>query len=208
MIDVILDFETLGKDQNCKVVELSVLCFDQEVEYTFQELVDKAIKIKFDLKSQTNRNTLKSTVEWWKNQSKDVQKLLLPSDNDVTIKEGIKIFEDYLLKNGVDRNSQLFCRGPSFDIPIFNSLLKETYDVEDTFEYEPIKFWNQRDVRTRIEALLLSRGMTETPLPENLLDGFVKHNSIHDCAKDVLMLQYAYWYATGKKEVEKSSVFV
>ncbi|UQJ95809.1 exonuclease A [Klebsiella phage CPRSB] len=48
----------------------------------------------------------------------------------------------------------------------------------------PTVFWNSRDVRTAIENRLLTRGVTTCPLRKGMLDGFIQHDSIHDCAKD------------------------
>ena len=36
-----------------------------------------------------------------------------------------------------------------------------------------------------------------TPLRNGVLTGFVAHDSIHDCAKDVIMLKTAQRYALG-----------
>ena len=40
-----------------------------------------------------------------------------------------------------------------------------------------------------------------TPLRKGILDGFIHHNSLHDCAKDVLALIYARRYAWGLEEI-------
>jgi hypothetical protein len=46
----------------------------------------------------------------------------------------------------------------------------------------------------------MTRGLTTTPLHKGVLDGFIAHDSIHDCAKDILMLKYAQRYALGLDE--------
>lgn len=102
----------------------------------------------------------------------------------------------------------MWCRGMSFDFPLFVDLIRDLQRNEgiperelNTYDLEPVVFWNQRDIRTAIEALSLVRKMCETPLPKGTLDGFVAHDSVHDCAKDILMLKYAQRYALGLDEV-------
>lgn len=211
MFDFIIDFETMGSGEKAAVIDLAVIAFDPnpEVVETFDELVSRGIKIKFDLKSQKgHRLFTKSTIEWWKNQSPEARKNIAPSDEDVSTIDGIAKFNDYINAHNIDPwKSQGWCRGMSFDFPILVDLIRDVQRLNgvsenelDTFKLEPCKFWNQRDIRTRIEALLLVRDMTTCPLPKGTLDGFVAHDSIHDCAKDILMMKYALRYAMGLED--------
>lgn len=215
MIDVIIDFETFASTANSAVIDLAVIAYDSDpskVE-TFSELVSRGKRIKFDLAQQRGKRLFsKSTLQWWKEQSAEARKNLSPSSEDVSTIEGIKQFLDYCRENGVDVwNSQLWCRGMSFDLPIMIDLIRDLYRSEDvpeneidTFKLEPVKFWNQRDIRTAIEAYSLTRGLTMCPLPNGILDGFIAHDSVHDCAKDILMLKYAQRYALGLDEVPEN----
>ncbi|ASD51977.1 exonuclease [Pseudomonas phage PspYZU05] len=209
--DFIIDYETVDNIPSAKAVDLSVIVFNSDLSVleTFEELVNSGKKIKFDLKSQVTRTKSNSTVKWWKTQPPEVREALKPTPNDVTIEQALEELSAFLKDNGVDRKvTHGFCRGMSFDFPILVSML---HDVElakgtlqediDTSVIEPCWFWNQRDVRTAIESMLLTRDLTMTPLPKGTLDGFIAHNSIHDCAKDILMLKYAYRYAVGLDEM-------
>ncbi|AZV01102.1 exonuclease [Escherichia phage vB_EcoM_005] len=100
---------------------------------------------------------------------------------------------------------------PAFDFPILVDLIRDAYRSEgvpeneiDTSKLEPVKFWNQRDIRTAIEAYSLTRGLSMCPLPNGTLKGFVAHDSIHDCAKDILMLKYAQRYALSLEDVPEN----
>ena len=42
-------------------------------------------------------------------------------------------------------------------------------------------------------------------MKKGMLDGFVAHDSIHDCAKDVLMLKTAQRYAFGLEDFPAES---
>ena len=199
-VDVVLDYEMIGPSPHGIVVELSYVPFldDPHNPPTFQELITKGRKYKFDIKKQPGRIKDAKTIAWWKQQDKEAQKILYPSADDLDLYEGHKRFLEDLKTDGVSRwQSFDYIRGPEFDRPILNSVIREMTGELDTFETMPFVFWNSRDVRTAIENRLLARGVTTTPLRRGMLDGFIQHDSIHDCAKDALMLIYALRYAMG-----------
>lgn len=211
MKDFIIDFETFGSTSNAAVIDLAIIPFDNDptVVESFSALCARGKRIKFNLASQKGERLFaKSTIQWWKDQSAEARKNIAPSDEDLSILEGTKEALDFLREQGIDVwKSHGWCRGMSFDFPIFTDLIRTLYRYEnveeadiDTFKLEPVKFWNQRDIRTAIEAYSLVRDMTTTPLPNGTLQGFIAHDSIHDCAKDILMLQYAKRYALGLEE--------
>lgn len=211
MIDVIIDFETFATTSKAAAIDLSLVAYnsDPTVVESLDELISKGLRVKFDLASQKgDRLFSKSTLVWWKDQSAEARKNLVPTTDDKTVIEGIKVVLDWLREQGIDQwNSQMWCRGMSFDFPIFIDMIRDLYREDgvpeneiDTFKLEPVKFWNQRDIRTAIEAYSMVRGMTTTPLPNGTLKGFVAHDSLHDCAKDILMLKYAQRYALGLDE--------
>ncbi len=209
--DFIIDYETFGNVSNAAVIDLAAVVFDPnpEVIETFDELVSRGMKLKFNLKAQKGVRLFgASTIEWWKKQSAEARANLAPSPEDIDHVEGLYKLLAFLKENGVNAwDSFGWCRGQSFDFPILVDILREgerrkgiaDKDI-DTFGLEPCKFWNQRDVRTAIESLLMTRGLTTTPLHKGVLDGFIAHDSIHDCAKDILMLKYAQRYALGLDE--------
>lgn len=216
MIDYIIDFETFDNKSSAMVIDLALIAFnaDPHVVETFDELVKRGKRIKFSLASQKGERTVSSgTIKWWKDQGEEAKKNLTASPNDVDVDTGIQEALDYIKSQGIDPwKSQAWCRGMSFDFPIFNSILfnrevkngKDPREV-DLFNIEPVKFWQQRDIRTAIECYALARGLTTTPLPMNTLNGFVAHDSVHDCAKDILMLKYAQRYALGLDECPDES---
>lgn len=204
MKDYIFDIESLATTPDCKILSLSAIAFDPnpETELDFDYLVSNGIEIKFDIKKQPNRTVDMGTVEWWKNQNEEAKKVLIPSEKDVSLMEGILAFRKYLKDNGVDRNKSLaYCRGMSFDFPILKNILMDLFPEEDVYSIEPVNYYRQRDVRSKIEGMVLNRNYIKVPLPENTLKNFIPHNSLHDCAKDILMLKYAECYAKGLKEV-------
>lgn len=205
IIDILLDYETLGGEEhnrhNSSVLELGAVAFEHDPESghipDFQEMIDNGFRVKFDIKSQKGvRDINKATIDWWKKQGDGARKVLLPSSIDVTVKEGHIQFIDWLGEQGLTRGSQIWCRGNTFDFPILYNCLHESGISHSILP----GFWNMRETRTRIEAFL-GRSVTECPLPKGSLPGFIMHNGIHDCAKDILMLTYAYRYAFGMDEI-------
>lgn len=205
IIDVIIDYETLGgKDHNrnqSSVVELGAVCFPRTaiegVVPNFLKIINNGFRAKFNLKSQKGiRHFDADTLAWWRSQSPDAQKILKASREDVTVEQGHIEFLEYLKSHGVDHRSNIWCRGMDFDFPIMHNCLEST---GKDLSIMP-KFWKRRDVRTRLETLL-GDDVTDCPLPLGVLDGFIKHNGIHDCAKDVMMLCYAYRYAFDMEDL-------
>ncbi|AJD81829.1 exonuclease A [Yersinia phage vB_YenM_TG1] len=208
MNDFLLDFETFGSTSNAAVVDLSGIPFNPDPTQleSFSELIARGKRVKFSLSSQRGKRLFSSgTIDWWKSQSTEARLNLSPSEADLDVVTGIKEFLQHLKDHGVDSWKSLgWCRGMSFDFPILTDLVREIEREKgiaekdiDTFALEPVKFWNQRDIRTAIEAYSMVRGQTTTPLPNGTLTGFIAHDSIHDCAKDILMLKYAQRYALG-----------
>ena len=197
-----IDFETLGVAPHGRVVDMAVVPFDIDKISSFNELAKSGLHLKFDLRSQSERPIDPYTVEWWKGQSEEAKINLKPNpDKDLTIEEAIKKYIDFLKSVGYDKSkSHVYCRGMSFDIPIFTNMLRGYLQRDNVTSEEPFKFWNERDVRSCIEAYTMTRDMTSVPLRNGVLDGFIEHNSIHDCAKACLMLQYAKAYALGTEE--------
>lgn len=204
--DFIIDLETLGSKPDSIVIDMSVLVFNPDISgpvESIDELIKRGKRWKLNLAAQRgNRSVNPATVAWWREQSPEAKANLAPSDEDRLIADAIPELLQFLKDNNVNSfKSQGWCRGMSFDFPILVDMIRETYGVLDTDKLEPVKFWAQRDVRTAIESLLCSRGLAMTPLRKGTLDGFVAHDSIHDCAKDVIMLKTAQRYALGLEQV-------
>lgn len=203
--DFIIDLETLGNTPNSIVVDLSILVFDPDpnIMQPLDELIANGRRFKLSIESQKGKRiAVPSTVAWWKEQSAEARKNLKASDIDVTVEEAVEQALKFLKSSGVDSwKSQGWCRGMSFDFPIFVDMIRQTYNTYETDKFEPVKFWAQRDIRTAIEAYSMVRGMAMTPLRKGVLDGFIHHDSIHDCAKDVIMLKTAQRYALGLDEM-------
>lgn len=204
-IDFLIDFETLGNLPDGILVDVAAIPFVNDFENipTFKELIERGAQFKFDVKSQLKTRIYdKAVADWWAKQSPEAKVNLRPGQNDLSLSDALSQLHDFLIKSGVKKNSsQGWARGPAFDFSHYVTWIRNVTGNRETFKDEAVFFWNQRDVRTAIENNLNVRGMCECPLPAGTLDGFVAHNSIHDCAKDILMLLYSRRYAFGLEDV-------
>lgn len=194
--DFIIDFETFSPRPNATVIDLSVVPFKDD-DYmnmpTFEELVKSGFRVKFKIAGQ-NRHIDEGVVAWWKKQSPEAKANLKASPDDVDICTGVSMAIEFMKANGAHYwDSHLWSRGNSFDISIFDDIIRNCLcEIEG-----PVQFSRVRDIRTAIEQNLCIRNATACPLPLGMLPGFVHHDSIHDCAKDVLMLLMSKRYAFG-----------
>ena len=196
----IFDLETLGGAPHGIIVSAAFIAFDFNTDETFQDLVSKALYIKFNAKEQKQlgRAADKSTIEWWKKQSPEAQAKIIPSNDDVSVNDAIDLIVDYFKAHKLtQRNSIGFCRGQSFDFPLITDLFK---CVNRENEW-PNNFWNQRDTRTYIGTMLGKIDIREVPLPKGTINGFIAHDPVHDIAKDIITMKFAEKYAFGEVEI-------
>ena len=87
--DLIIDFETFGKDANkCAVIDCSVMVFNWDRflddPYNFKDVV-KAKRFKLDVVNQVKKYGFEvdaSTVSWWESLGPEVRKHIKPTPND------------------------------------------------------------------------------------------------------------------------------
>ncbi|QBX32703.1 exonuclease A [Aeromonas phage Asfd_1] len=203
--DFVIDFETMGNAPEGAVVDLAVLVFEHDPHNlpTFEELVKRGKRYKFNLAAQKGVRAFdQNTIDWWKKQDEAARKNLKPTDADINCLEFYDDFMKFLADQGFSKKTgQGWCRGQSFDFGILVDLIRQIFKTRDTFYHEPCFFWQQRDVRTAVEATLMVRDMTVCPMPAGALDGFVAHDAVHDCAKAALELLYSKRYALGLEDI-------
>lgn len=204
--DFIIDFETLNTTPEAILVECSAIPFVLDIANPpkFNDLVNSGIKIKFDIQSQKllGRTTSSGTIKWWKNQGEEARKLLRPTKEDVTLFDGYEVIRDFFLNNDIKfKKSHIWTRG-EMDVLWLRSWYKYSLDLsdDDVSDMTPVMFNNFREIRSVVESNL-SRDQTYCPLPVGSLPGFVKHDSLHDCARDVMMLVWSKRYSYGLEDI-------
>lgn len=200
---ILFDFETVDVRPTAIVLDLAAVVFHEADVDTFTDLINspkRMFRVKFDVRTQKGRTVDQSTLEWWAKQSDDAREVFNPSKIDVSIHDGITAFKEFCVNSGVNpKDSLAYVRGASFDFSILANIMRTVFGAtEDIF---PVAFWQQRDVRTAIAFAMLDPHLRKMPVPKGLFEGFVRHNSVHDCCKDVILLQHALAYGLGTIEL-------
>lgn len=182
----VLDVETLSVESTAIVLSCAIIHFDFEKDatVTYDELVERALYVKFKLKEQHDlgRTTLGSTIEWWMKQGSAIRDLCFkPSPKDVGATEGMIQIENYVQEHGT-KSSMIWARG-SLDQMALDSLSRTI--GRNTIV--PYNMW--MDIRTAIRLTKETsdqRGYCDIPgFDHSTVD---KHNPIADCALDILQL--------------------
>lgn len=183
------DIETLDTRETAVVLSAAITWFDETKKYTYEELVENTLFVKFDVKEQIEkykRTVSKDTIDWWSTKVPKVVRDISfkPSDKDVSVKEGIDTLKLYIKEHSNDKESVVFCRG-SFDQYISDHLCKYSLKEEPLFKYSA---W--RDFRTAIDILKDTARGGYCQIPDFNVDKVQKHNPIDDVIYDIYMLLY------------------
>lgn len=187
-MNLIYDFETLSQNAiNGVVINMAALQFEQErftsyEPYTFEELVEEAQFVKFDVQEQVEkygRKIEKGTLDWWKKQSKEAQKQLKPSELD----ESINMLYDFMVYDmKYEFADAVWTRGNSFDPVLLDSILIATNKPK--FK----NWWAIRDTRSFLDGLLFGSNIKNNFMPEGIGE-VVLHDPRYDIALDVYRMQ-------------------
>lgn len=181
-----LDVETLSVESTCVVLSAAIVYFDFESEFTYQDLLDRALFVKFDAREQADmgRHVSKSTLEFWKEQSPEVRALAINKHpSDVSAVDGLARIKEYIAKHG-GSNTYFWQRG-TLDSTSLESLCRSV-GVEAITNYN-----NWMDVRTAIRLTKETsnpRGYCKVPDFDPIVVD--KHHPVPDIAYDVMMLRY------------------
>jgi hypothetical protein len=182
-MNYIVDFESLGTKQNSVLLSMGVIAFDPLEPDSFTDLVDRGLFLKFDVEQQITemgRKVDKETAMWWNAQDAEAKKVLKPNKCDVSLNDAMDHIKEYVSLFGeVDDKEFVWSRG--YLDPCWYFSLPDV-------DKEVFAFHRWRDVRTCIDVLAdTSEGFLRCGFPE----GYVKHNPVHDCAKDILVMKKA-----------------
>jgi hypothetical protein len=185
----IYDFETLTQDTiNGVVLSMALLEFDEDRyvtnPYTYEELLTNSRMIKFDVEEQVKkykRTINPDTLRWWGEQSKEAQKVLKPSVEDVSI-DKLHAFIVLNIKDPL-KLKKTYTRGNTFDCIFLEHIMRAT-GKPDPFNWRGI-----RDTRSMIEGMSWGTDMDNGYIPEGLAAKFIAHDPRHDIVMDVMRMQ-------------------
>lgn len=192
----ILDYETLGQDVfSVPVVNCSYYIFDwdrftSDNPYTFNELIKDIRFDKMNIKEQVDSGyTFKMRdLMWWKDQGEEAMKQLRPSPQDISVSQFVRNLYDYCKNTKI---SYWWSRSNTFDPILLHRNFRDHMDRESLDFILP--FWLVRDTRTYIDTSFQFKLKKNGFIPIDDHDmwnkHFIKHNSIHDLAADILRLQ-------------------
>ena len=164
--DIMIDIETLGTKPNSVILSIAAVPFDPVTGghgRPFKIHIDLITSMKAGLEIDPE------TLLWWMDQEKEAidsafapqKEILVPS-----FKYSLCTFREWLSKMNAE-GAFIWSKGPQFDLVILENAFK-TLDIP-----MPWKFWNVRDVRTKIYPYKEEVG-------EIKFEG-VQHDPLYDC---------------------------
>lgn len=189
-VDIMLDIETLGLTSNSQVTQISAVSFDitgEEEAYDIK-VFDKYINV-FDKSFQFNKVDL-NTVEWWINTDLDLFVSMLEkckNSNETEIYV-LKDFAEYINSFCNEyKNVYIWSNGISFDLRIIKDKMSG-YGIN-----LPIKYNEERDVRTIIDLICCDLKITEKEYKKMFeIKDNVKHDALNDCLTQINWVVSAY----------------
>lgn len=166
--DVMVDLETLGKDDDAVVFQISAASFDISTGKIFDEFNQIADISK--VKSGIHGDTLK----WWLDTDATLLKDLL-SKGEHPPDRILQCFHAWLNNQGNFMNRYLWGNGILFD----NKIIQAQFN-RSGYGY-PIYYRNDRDVRTTLELASMKVGISQ----EDLRKATSRDGRIHDAMSDV-----------------------
>lgn len=181
------DIETLDAESTAVVLSASIIHFDLGEQYTYEQLLEKALFVKFDAQAQVQlgRSVDRGTLDWWAGQHDYVKKTSLAvTGADMKPIDGINSIKEYIAK--FPEKDQTFWSRGSLDQMCIDSLCKSVKQDLIT----PYFVW--RDVRTAVDLLCETGkgGYADIVHPTFQRHNVIKHHPTHDCALDIMMLIY------------------
>lgn len=180
--DVMVDLETLGVDDDAPIFQVAAVAFDIATGDVYKKfngiinLEDQVVAV--------DGNTLK----WWLNTDAELLNRLINSDYAIPEFEIVDYLWEWLidLDNGSYRNTHMWANGISFDIV----KLKKMFDRHGMTL--PIRYSNERDVRTIIDLAATLSGQTDLEFKKEHQIDNVKHDALDDCMSQVQQVSRAY----------------
>ncbi|MGD1416455.1 3'-5' exonuclease [Bacillus stercoris] len=182
-VDIMVDIETLGKESDSTIIQISAIAFDiltGDHISTFNEIADIE-------KNEMSLEIDASTLKWWLKTNKELLTNLLNSGwySSETV---LELFGEWLRTQSNDiKNVYLWGNGILFD----NKMIQHQMELNG-YEY-PIFYKNDRDVRTVVDLASVKLGLSEKELKDKLKDNsLVEHNALDDVRYQIRLVVECY----------------
>lgn len=170
-IDVMTDIETLGKDSDSTIFQISAIAFNIETGGYINQFNMIA-----DIEKNINLNVNGGTLKWWLNTDKELFAKLLNS-GEYSSESIIIQFHNWLTSLSEDmKNIYLWGNGILFD----NKMLQ--HQMQSNYMDYPIFYRNDRDMRTLVELASHKVGIaTEKEFREKYKNpDLIEHDAFDD----------------------------
>lgn len=220
LVDIMLDLETLSTNSDACIISIAAIRFDRECPKTFFES-DDSFYVTVDATScaMLGMDFDMSTVNWWKNQSKEAKRAFSEEVPNLTIQTALKKLkmwiEDVSKKYGGD--PAIWVQGQDFDIPILKNAYYKVFEAQEIPKSQwsdliPWFYANARDARTTTKVLatiafdkpnLSGRDIDAMIADEEYRMGFREkgekftdawnaHDALSDCIHSAYCVSYLY----------------
>lgn len=161
MSHLMVDIETLGTDNNARILSVGIVEFDETntletCYYVVDQTTAKGI-IDFD------------TVKWWLGQSDKAKQVFYEKDTLSEQTLAALLIDRYITQRHIET---IWANSPNFDIVILNNLLRR-------HAHKQFAFYKLRDYRT-MKAMF---PLASAPIP------IIAHNALDDAVCQVQVLQ-------------------
>lgn len=172
--DIVIDLETLATNNTPVILQIAAVAFDINTgnilrKYNTHINLDSCLKVGLDIQS--------ITLNWWLKQDSELIQDVFKGNTP--IEKALKDFNKWLNAVTVSNKStrdQVYLWGNG--ILADNTWLKSAYEKCD-MNY-PIKYTNDRDIRTLVEAASHHTNLSPSDIHSKLNFIGDKHNALHD----------------------------
>ena len=171
-IDVMVDLETLGTEPDSTIIQISAAAFDittGDICATYDRIADISKNPSYEM------TVSGETLKWWLNTDKQLlQELINRGTAGPTSGELVDDFQKWLSSINVMGDLHLWGNGILFDNLFLKQQMGENY---------PVRFTNDRDMRTIVDLMMTKTGLNYHELKQKYYDQELK---AHDAKNDVL----------------------
>ena len=168
MMDVMMDFETLGTGNDAVIIQIGACYFDRitgAIYSKFKANIDSESSVKHGFTIDA------STVSWWMNQDKEAFNSVFNANNKRDVKKVFIEFNDFL------KHADCIWSHATFDFVKLECHLKKL-GIEQSFHYR-----SPRDIRTLLDISNVN--------PKEYKQGGIAHNALDDALFQVIYTVHA-----------------
>jgi hypothetical protein len=189
-IDIMVDIETLGTKSDSTIIQISSVAFNiitGDYIAKFNKIADISKNKDYEM------NVTGDTLKWWLNTDKELLTKLLNSGIGSST-ELLESFNQYLIGLSSLGELHLWGNGILFD----NKMIQHQLDGIG-LNY-PIKYKNDRDLRTLVDLTCAKLGLTEKQLRERYYDpALAPHDAFNDVINQINLAVNCYKELTKTK---------